>query len=459
MLRNYTIGAVLLLSATLAWAGEAGRVVFVTGQTQLAGRAAVLDAAVQEGDDIVTGADGYVYVKTVDGGFLILRPNSRARVVAYQIDAVHPANTRVKLELLQGVARAISGQGVKQARQNFRFNTPVAAIGVRGTDFVVYTDNQTSRVQVMSGGVVMSPFSANCPIDGAGPCEGKASRELFAGQAGLLLQVQRGQQAPQLLSNPSLAPDQSEKPRADEPVGKAAQASQAAALAPAQVNLDPRRSELSLDALRPAGQSVGESGEPGPILPPAPPVVVSPPQVVVPPVVPPVVPEVPLPPKAQEVFWGRWSTVAGQAVMPASIKNNKVDTPLFLGDYAIARANGAPLVMPTEGTVAFNLSNSEAFVQKTGAAQMRAVVDSGRLSINFIDRSFTTDLAVSSGLDKYEIAGRGVVDYKGVMNNISSSSTQLRGYLSGGNAEEAAYIFKNTSYPNTTVTGATTWKR
>jgi hypothetical protein len=448
MLRNYTIGAVLLLAASFAAAADAGHVVFVTGQAQIAGRAVVLEAAVREGDDIVTGADGYVYVKTIDDGFLILRPNSRARVVAYQIDAAHPANSRVKLELLQGVARAISGHGVKQARQNFRFNTPVAAIGVRGTDFVVYTDSQTSRVQVMSGGVVMSPFSAACPAEGVGPCEGKASRELFAGQAGMLLQVQRGQQAPQLLNNPSLTPDQTEKPRADEPVGKVVQAG---GLVPAQANLDPRRSDLSLDALRPATQSNGSD-------PAQPPLVVMPPPVVDTPTTP-VVPEVPLPPKAQEVFWGRWTTVAGQAVVPASIKNNNVDTAVFVGDYAIARTAGATLVMPTEGTVAFNLANSEAYVQKTGSAQLRATVDTGRLSINFVDRSFTTDLAVTSGTDKYDISGRGLVDYKGVMGSVSSSATQIRGYLSGPNVEEAAYIFKNTVYPGTTVSGGTGWKR
>lgn len=457
MLRNYTIGVVLLaasFAASFAAAADAGHVVFVTGQAQLAGRAAALDAAVREGDDIVTGADGYVYVKTIDNGFLILRPNSRARVVAYQIDAAQPANSRVKLELQQGVARAISGQGVKQARQNFRFNTPVAAIGVRGTDFVVYTDSQTSRVQVMSGGVVMSPFSAACPAEGVGPCEGKASRELFAGQAGMLLQVQRGQQAPQLLNNPSLAPDQTEKPRADEPVGKV---TQAGGLVPAQANLDPRRSDLSLDALRPATQSNGSD-------PAQPPLVVTPPVVVPPPVIDtpttPVVPDVPPPPpKAQEVFWGRWTTVAGQAVVPAAIKNNNVDTAVFVGDYAIARTAGATLVMPAEGTVAFNLANSEAYVQKTGSAQLRATVDTGRLSINFVDRSFTTDLAVTSGTDKYDISGRGLVDYKGVMGSVSSSATQIRGYLSGPNVEEAAYIFKNTAYPGTTVSGGTTWKR
>ncbi|HEY1148160.1 MAG TPA: FecR family protein, partial [Pseudoduganella sp.] len=371
MLRNYIIGTGLLISTSLAWAGDAGRVVFVTGQAQLANRAAVLDATVNEGDEIVTGADGYVYVKTVDNGFLILRPNSKARVTAYQIDKKNPANTRVKLELEKGVARAISGEGVKQARQNFRFNTPVAAIGVRGTDFIVYTDNLTSRVSVVSGGVVMSPFTAACSADGAGPCEGNASRELFAGQAGMLLQVQRGQTAPQLLNNPTLAPDQTEKPRPDEPVGKVSQGS---AISPAVVNLDPQRSELSLNAVRPAAPSNPTNPPSTPDTTPTPPPVITPPPVVGIDPTPPV-------PKPQEIFWGRWQTVANAAVMPDSMKGKNLET-TFVGNYAVGRLKDSKLVMPTEGTVAFTLQNSEAYVQKNGGVEKMATVDSGKLDIN-----------------------------------------------------------------------------
>src|SRR5206468_13072945 len=151
----------------------------------------------------------------------ILRPQTRARIVTYHIDEKNPANTRVKLELLSGVARAKSGDAVKLARQNFRFNTPVAAIGVRGTDFTVFTDNNTSRVAVISGGVVMSGFGGACRADALGPCEGSASRELSAAQRGQLLQLQRGETAPQLLQSSPLSPDQVSPPRADEPLSHA----------------------------------------------------------------------------------------------------------------------------------------------------------------------------------------------------------------------------------------------
>ena len=439
-------GMLLTLAAPCALAGEAGRVVFTTGNVQLAGRAAATDAAINEGDDIVTGADGYVYIKTIDNGFLIVRSNSKARVAVYKIDGANAGNTRVKLELLSGVARAISGAGVKASRENFRFNTPVAAIGVRGTDFIVYTDQQTSRVLVVSGGVVVSGFGGACSAEGVGPCEGKASRELFAGKAGMLLQVRRGESAPQLLNNPALSPDQVEKPRADEPTGKSA----ANAMPVGQVNLDPQRAELSLNAVRP---NVAQQEEP----PPPPPVVVTPPPTMV--VEPPAVtPPPPFPPKAQEVFWGRWQTVANSAVMPAAIANNKVDNPLFIDNYAIARTKGATLVMPKEGMVGFTLANSEVSVLKNGA-QAIAAVGSGKLDINFADRTFNTALAINSGGGIYDVTGRGVIDAKGEMSSTMQSSSVMRGYLSGANVEEAAYIFRNTAYPNTTITGATSWKR
>jgi hypothetical protein len=53
-------------------------------------------------------------------------------------------------------------------------NTPVAAIGVRGTDFVVDADFRSTRALVNEGAIVMAPFSASCSVDGLGPCGGNA---------------------------------------------------------------------------------------------------------------------------------------------------------------------------------------------------------------------------------------------------------------------------------------------
>jgi len=446
MLQKFALAAVMLLPiADMAFAAEAGKVVFVTGQVQVGGRAAAQDAAVQEGDQLSTGADGYVYVKTVDNGFLILRPNSTARVVTYAIDKNDPSKTHVKLELTRGVARAISGQGVKQARDNFRFNTPVAAIGVRGTDFTVYTDQQTTRVSVLSGGVVMSGFGANCVVSGTGPCEGRDARELFAGQAGVSLQVERGNRIPQVLQNPALAPDQSEKPRSDEPAAK----QEAPATPLAQVNLDPQRSERSLNNVRPAVPVV-------PVTPVKPPVVEQPEVVTPPPVV--IVEPVEPKPSVPEVFWGRWQTIAGKLAKPGRIGDGDTEIATYYGSYAITRLKDSALVLPKEGTAAFKLSNSEAIMTNANGSRF-ATVQNGQLNMDFANRTFGTSLDVKAGTDRANVVGSGIITDNGMLYHDSRSETFIYGYVGGSRAEQAGYIFKNSSTPGITVTGATLWNR
>ncbi|MDB5936042.1 MAG: hypothetical protein JWQ01_3386, partial [Massilia sp.] len=130
MLRHLIVITGLACALQTASAAEAGKVIFAAGKAQVAERAVAEGMTVQEGEMLSTAGDGFIYVKTIDNGLFILRPNTRARIVSYHVDAKNPANTRIKLELLSGVARSKSGDAVKLARQNFRFNTPVAAIGV-----------------------------------------------------------------------------------------------------------------------------------------------------------------------------------------------------------------------------------------------------------------------------------------------------------------------------------------
>ena len=474
---SISLAAGLCCSASSALAAEAGRIVFVAGQARVAAIPAALDAAVQEGDEISTGADGYIYLKTVDSGFLILRPNSKARIVAYHIDQANPANTRVKLELLSGVARSISGQAVKQARQNFRFNTPVAAIGVRGTDFIVYTDELTSRVAVVSGGVVVSGFAGACGPEGSGPCEGRASRELFAGQSGMLLQIRRGENMPQLLHSPALSPDQSAPPRIDEPVGKVT------TVAPAlphglDVNLDAKKGTNPLINGKP-GNDVAIN-QPVVVVPPLvvePPVVVAPPVVVVPPVVvaPPVVvvpdpnimipapaPAIPYEQRPKEVLWGRWQQVADMKPdknVLARLSSDAYLPPDVVGNYTLSRMSNSGFVMPGEGRASFALKDSEATLQQRGYGEVMAEVKNARLDVDFSARSFSTSLSVVGGIGKVDINTSGDITRDGRIATSVLSPTVVRGYLGGKKADEAVYIFQSDGALGLTANGVTRWSR
>jgi hypothetical protein len=464
MLRQLIIIASLAASAQLAYAAEAGKVIYVAGSAAVADRAAALGAAVQEGDMLTTGADGYVYVKTVDNGLFILRPNTRARIAAYHVDAANPANTRIKLELLNGVARSRSGEAVKLARQNFRFNTPVAAIGVRGTDFTVFTDQDTSRVAVISGGITVSGFSGGCLPEGSGPCEGAASRELSATQKGQLLQIQRGK-VPQLLQGGSLSPDVIAPPRADEPITKTAGSTGGSA--PAEPSLDAKKSENLLLASAqvppvvtptPTPPAPAPTPEPAPLPEPTP----LPPATTPPPVVEVVVPPPPVIVPGREITWGRFQPVLD---LPATttIRKDGAERLAFNEYFALFRAQaGTPYVAPERGEVGFALNASQAFVRDmTTQAVTPATLENGQLRVDFGSREFATSFdLLTSQAQRYNMRAEGTVGSDGRLYGNSQFQKPTNMTVNGvlGPNNDATYLFNGNIDVSRIATGVTYWK-
>jgi hypothetical protein len=439
----------LIVVSALAFAGhshaaEAGKVIFAAGSVQIAERAGAEGAAVNEGELLATGDDGFLYIKTVDNGLFILRPKTRARIVAYHVDQANPANTRVKLELISGVARSKSGDAVKLARQNFRFNTPVAAIGVRGTDFTVFTDQDTSRVAVLTGGVVVSGFAGACRPEGGGPCEGAASRELSASQRGQLLQVKRGQQSPQLLQGGANAPDLVSPPRSDEPLAKNGGAA-------SEPTLDPRKSE-SFDKLVSATPPV----TPPPTKPEQPPVTPTPPVVVVPPVTEPQLPE-------REIQWGRWASLMDQAPTTSLTGPDGAER-IILGNFVLFRTAGKDYVLPERGSVGFVLKNSEAYILDAdpAVAAVAAQVRNGQLNVDFGKASFVTSFDLVGGGETFKMMAEGAVSPEGRLGNSqyvrpATNNMDVSGVLSNAGNGSAAYIFQGRLDANRTANGVTYW--
>lgn len=444
-MRALFITATLMFASALAQAGEAAHVVFTAGNTRVSGKPVALGNAVQEGDEVTTGADGYIYLKTVDNGFLILRPSSRARIVAYHVDKNNPANTRIKLELLNGVARSISGEAVKQARQNFRFNTPVAAIGVRGTDFTVYTDQEISRVAVISGGIVVSGFSPTCGPEGSGPCEGKASRELFAHQVGQLLQVRKGTAAPQLLPLSGNSPDVTTPPRNDEPPGKTSSTpSVGSILAGADISLDPHKNAGLIARITAAST------------PPMPsPVVITETGV-----------EQPAQPQRQ-ILWGRWQVIVDNAANLdiTNAINNKAQLLALNTYYAVLRSQGADWQTPVTGNIGFALKQSEAFILDESTRKISAAkLENGKLDIDFATARFSTSFdLVSQQNQRHVFRAQGDVlrDGKLLGDNQLKLPTNMavQGAMGPANGGEAAYIFQGRIDNQRLGTGVTYWAK
>ncbi len=110
--------------------------------------------AVYSGDTVSTGPATILGLKFSDGGLVVLRPGSRFRIADFQdthnnlaswntAASAAPAaampddsNSRAFFELLKGGFRAVSGGIGKAHHQQYRIQTPVATVGVRGTDYV-----------------------------------------------------------------------------------------------------------------------------------------------------------------------------------------------------------------------------------------------------------------------------------------------------------------------------------
>ena len=153
-----------------------GTVSLVLGKATIESGSPTLSRAVKSGsqvrvhDRIVTSTNGHVHIHFVDDALLSVRPDSRLEITRYDYDPARPALSAVKFDLIEGVTRAISGKAAKAARQRFRLNTPIAAIGVRGTDFTVSAKAGSTRALVNEGIIVLAPFSEDCRADAFGPC-------------------------------------------------------------------------------------------------------------------------------------------------------------------------------------------------------------------------------------------------------------------------------------------------
>lgn len=190
------LGSVLLfLSLCLPPAQAAadapiGQVILLTGQ-----QATVLrhnqslpltqQSAIYEGDTLVTGAHTYLHLKLADNARLSLRPNAQLTLSCYQTQAPHPC---IKLTLQQGQMHLIDGETAQAHPQRFRLNTPIAAIGVKGTEFIVNTERQLTQVQVLEGTIVIAPLDSDCSPQTLGICNTPLAESLSQ-QDPFLLQV------------------------------------------------------------------------------------------------------------------------------------------------------------------------------------------------------------------------------------------------------------------------------
>lgn len=155
-----------LAMAALAWlagaamaAELAAGVVFASGATSIVAadgvaRQASRGGEIYAGETVETGGDGRAQLKFRDGASLSLQPASRFRIDEYRFSAgggQADAEDKGFFSLLKGGLRTISGLIGKVRRDQYRVNTVVATIGIRGTEYSAQLGEGGLAVTTVSG--------------------------------------------------------------------------------------------------------------------------------------------------------------------------------------------------------------------------------------------------------------------------------------------------------------------
>jgi len=86
-------------------------------------------------DEILTGPKSFAVVQFLDGAKVTIKPNSEVVIEDYVYNG--NADDKATLNLVSGGLRVITGAMAKNNPENYKVKTPVALMGVRGTEFAV----------------------------------------------------------------------------------------------------------------------------------------------------------------------------------------------------------------------------------------------------------------------------------------------------------------------------------
>jgi hypothetical protein len=383
------------------------------------------------GQTLVTGEGGFAHIQMADGGLVALRPLSTFEldVFDYRRDA---GTDRVRYRLEEGVARSITGAVGESNKEAFRLNTPVAAVGVRGTDFVVATDSTTSRVAINSGAVVVAALGAGCSAEGFGACAHDGVL-LGAGTSvpGQYVEVVRGNPTPRMIENTDATPDRVTPPHPEEP----------------RLNrVQPERpSEVAQNSVP---QQPVAPLPPEPILPePLPPGTLQPPGVV----------------KAESAHWGRWSKtiqpselgiVTAVATLVGQGRTSQVGNDWYAGGVTSPLAE-----LPRSGQVDFWPAGGEAMLVSAAGVGTVLSVGAGRLGVNFDTRSFESQVNFNGNNQAYTASSAGDITTNGrLVSNAALSDSSLRGVINSDLSSAATVISKPLS-EGAELNAVVTWGR
>jgi hypothetical protein len=158
------IGLVLSMMQPVFAANSVGHVVWTKGAFSAGGRSLERNSPIFEGDVLVTGAASQAEVAFTDNSLMTFKAGTQFSVDSYHFKKKGGNFTG---SLATGGFRTITGLIAKNHPANYAVNTPVATIGVRGTDYQTAYNDGYLYVVAYSGTVCITPTgspSQSCPL-------------------------------------------------------------------------------------------------------------------------------------------------------------------------------------------------------------------------------------------------------------------------------------------------------
>jgi hypothetical protein len=157
--RQALIAAMITAAFPLTSQSAVGRVEFAVGSVNALGqdgnaRSLAKGGEINNGDTIQT-VDGRAQIRFSDGGYISLQPNTEFKVEDYAYNGKSDGSEKGFFSLVKGGLRAITGAIGHTNKQAYRVNTPVATIGIRGTEYLAQFNNARLLVKVGNGAVYL----------------------------------------------------------------------------------------------------------------------------------------------------------------------------------------------------------------------------------------------------------------------------------------------------------------
>lgn len=193
--------------ASVVFASGAAVIVGKDGQSRPVSRGGELGAG-----ETVDTVDGRVQLRFVDGASMSLQPATRFRVEDFRFiakDGKASVDDRGIFSLIKGGFRTITGLIGKEKRDQYRVDTVVATIGIRGTDYSAQL-GETGLSLSTFGGLVEVCSGAGCVQVGPGETAvvtERNSRPLLQGNADRTTGSMTNPVVPGLPPPPVVAPD------------------------------------------------------------------------------------------------------------------------------------------------------------------------------------------------------------------------------------------------------------